>query len=425
MFKHGSNMPLSQQIMEYLVSVNAITTCVVLRSWKLLRCSQITNLILQVINLKRETGFKKGSYIYRYYFLGHLIFFMDFIPTGFLLYEFGFTNEKSNFIGYDLGSGGLDQNAAVWVGFLYRIFIQFMAALTRYFSLAIIVFLGVHLLHVFENFCFALQTLYCPEAVSNVHIIQAGEEEDTENDSDDGMSSHENPEVEDFSNKLPTVLCNHWKNALYKSKKIRAGELELKVTISKVTQGKQWATNVTGFGKVYTLKDLSEKFLEIQRAFDDYNKVAGMPFFVLICHATLSLIHKLYFVATSEFTTMKDHFELARFLSKSLVGFIVISSLSHLGEVIVTRMRKWKEQLKCVMLNELLCDKSHDPVNTLVESVVKWDWGLKAINLFNINHALLPAIAGTMVTYLIVIIQLEISESSSQNSTQIAGTPNE
>lgn len=30
--------------------------------------------------------------------------------------------------------------------------------------------------------------------------------------------------------------------------------------------------------------------------------------------------------------------------------------------------------------------------NTLTESVVKWEWELSAMSLFNINHALLPAV---------------------------------
>ncbi|CAG7724762.1 unnamed protein product, partial [Allacma fusca] len=184
------------------------------------------------------------------------------------------------------------------------------------------------------------------------------------------------------------------------------------------TKNPAWIADLDNVTKYRSdLHRLSEKFTLIQRAFDDFNRVEGFSFFMMISHSAISIIHKLYGAVSLEFTILINNSDPLRFLFKTLISIFTVAILSHFGECISRRMKQWKEQLKSIMLMELVCDKSHDLTNTLTASVIKWQWDLHPLKLFKVNHALLPALAGTIVTYVIVVVQLKFSETKNQGNS--------
>ena len=213
--------------------------------------------------------------------------------------------------------------------------------------MAITVSIGVDLLYAYENFCYNLQKLYCIEAVANVHIIHDDDEQDIDLDE---MNEHPESEVNTEGQtdpKMTPAFEEIWSTSTtkYQGKGNKGEEIVFVNSHGPAFPLKKdlWVTATAAQRMQHSegalsMKELSESFLTIQRSFDDYNYVAGPMLFALISHATISLIHKLFAIASSEFSSLTDTHEMIEFACKSLIAFLMIASLAHLGEIIIVKV---------------------------------------------------------------------------------------
>ncbi|CAG7728003.1 unnamed protein product [Allacma fusca] len=51
-------------------------------------------------------------------------------------------------------------------------------------------------------------------------------------------------------------------------------------------------------------------------------------------------------------------------------------------------------------------------IKTVAKWIYSWKWKFTASNAFRVNHGVLPGIAGTVLTYFVILFQLELSENN-------------
>ncbi|CAG7835811.1 unnamed protein product [Allacma fusca] len=180
------------------------------------------------------------------------------------------------------------------------------------------------------------------------------------------------------------------------------------------------------FGK-YIWADLTEFSLEFERltkCFDMYVHIVGPYLLAMTFQGSLYAIQFLSLVSSivsqNKSANVHTTFVIAAFHVSALL------LLTSFGNVFKQQVEDSCKKLQTSsVINE--CDSQvHLKHRRIADWISSWNWKLKACNLFEVNQALLLAIAGTALTYFIFIFQLQFSERSNScypPAQQMASTP--
>ncbi|CAG7837902.1 unnamed protein product [Allacma fusca] len=167
----------------------------------------------------------------------------------------------------------------------------------------------------------------------------------------------------------------------------------------------KWAKrNGNHFGR----NSFEEAFTLLKSSFRIYGNVGGAFSLIVVTWNSIILIHFFYLISTTKGDVML-------LLDSSLYGVNSCFSLfllAHFGNVLADEINTNREILWDAIGTQRKLPKNQNQdrmeSRALAKWVYNWEWGLTAANAFRVNHGILPAVAGTVLTYFVVSFQLKV-----------------
>ncbi|CAG7821835.1 unnamed protein product [Allacma fusca] len=162
--------------------------------------------------------------------------------------------------------------------------------------------------------------------------------------------------------------------------------------------------------------DIPRLLESMKNLFELYGVIGGWYAIGVIFFALTEIINN-----TSGFAF--DDFKLSTSITLFIEGVALILFLATFGEFLQVEIEKSIEVIADAM-GTTKCKNDNQSQKLLIwsEWFLQWKWCPNARHLFEVNHTLIPAVIGTVLTYFIFMFQLRISEiegMKTYNSTTI------
>ncbi|CAG7817937.1 unnamed protein product [Allacma fusca] len=186
---------------------------------------------------------------------------------------------------------------------------------------------------------------------------------------------------------------------------IPAGDIELVLPNEPGCSG-EVSTLISGTSRNFKV-ELLERLDRIKELFGVFDSVVGPMVLGMLIRNVVIVINEAssVFINPSGFVIAHRGCAFVNFFG-DVVQFIIL----ELGSWTQRRMNKWKTDLeKMIILMPTSFEKDH--LSDVVHQVCKWKWQMSASGFFNINRQLMSGIVATMLSYIVILFQLHVSES--------------
>ncbi|CAG7730094.1 unnamed protein product [Allacma fusca] len=175
----------------------------------------------------------------------------------------------------------------------------------------------------------------------------------------------------------------------------------------------------------FKMKVNQRQFTCLTTLFRQFNQALGLSLVASVFADMMMIISIVYnlissvldtgeFLMLNIFNMSDDHYS-SIFISASEAEYEArICIIAAIGSYVVHKMKNYKCDLEELFYSYEKPKNlvSNSPVRSLYERFKDWTWSLDGMDIFTINLRLLTSMLGTVVTYVIILLQVKMSEKS-------------